>query len=65
MVMPDDIRDLRTRLGWSQKRLAEHLGVDQSTVSNWETSGKPVRAPIAKLLLHVAAAHAERPGGAA
>ena len=31
-----DVKSARERLGWSQKRLADELGVDQATISRWE-----------------------------
>lgn len=30
------IKEFRRRMGWTQWELAEHLGVDQGTVSRWE-----------------------------
>lgn len=45
-----DIRSLRHRLGWSQDRLAQHLGVDRSSVSRMEREKQPLRGPVAKLL---------------
>lgn len=35
-IVPDKIRELRQRLGINQKVLAEHLGVGQNTISDWE-----------------------------
>ena len=32
------VRDLRRRLGLTQRQLAQRLGVRQQTVSEWETS---------------------------
>ncbi len=37
-------------LGLSQKAFAEEMGVDQSTVSNWETNGLPNRSMIRETL---------------
>lgn len=42
----------RTRLGWTQKRLAEELRVDQTTLARWET-GK--RAPWGEYSKRIAA----------
>ncbi|MBP0438443.1 helix-turn-helix domain-containing protein [Tianweitania sediminis] len=44
-----DVKALRVALGLSQAQLGEAVGVDQSTVSNWE-NGKSPRGP-ARLLL--------------
>jgi len=35
--MGEKIRKFREKQGWSQKQLAEHLGVHQSCVHLWET----------------------------
>ena len=44
-----DVRSVRTSLGWSQGRLAEYLGCDQSTVSRLENGGR-ISGPIRQLL---------------
>ena len=31
-----DIKKLRTKLGWSQERLAKYLGISIMTISRWE-----------------------------
>lgn len=48
-VDPIDVKTLRASLGWTQAQLGAELGVDQSTVSNWESGGTP-RGPALKLL---------------
>ena len=45
-----DIRALRASLDLSQEGLAALLGVDQSTVSNWERDSTTPRGPALKLL---------------
>jgi len=45
-----DLKSLRARLGWSQSRLAERLGVTRNTVNRWEMGLHPI-APMAILLL--------------
>lgn len=32
----DEIKQLRSKLGWSQKKLSDHIGVEVMTVSRWE-----------------------------
>lgn len=49
-----DVKEIRARLGLTQAKLAEAVGVDQSTVSNWE-NGSPPRGPARKLLVKLAA----------
>lgn len=42
-MQTNPLTELRTRLGWSQTRLAEELGVNQSTVSRLERRGSVPR----------------------
>lgn len=44
-----DVKALREHRGLTQAQLGELVGVDQSTVSNWER-GIPPRGPALKLL---------------
>ena len=44
-----DVRAIRVSLGLTQAQLGEAVGVDQSTVSNWENGMLP-RGPARKLL---------------
>ena len=44
-----DIKAIRERLGWSQERMAEYLGLNRSSVSRMETKGS-VKGPTQKLL---------------
>ncbi|TPM53246.1 helix-turn-helix transcriptional regulator [Mesorhizobium sp. B2-2-4] len=44
-----DVRSIRTKLRLTQAQLADAVGVDQSTVSNWENGMLP-RGPARKLL---------------
>ncbi|MER8786855.1 helix-turn-helix domain-containing protein [Mesorhizobium sp. M0983] len=44
-----DVVALRGALGWTQLQLAEHCGVDRSTVSTWETR-PPTKGPALILL---------------
>jgi len=36
-LSPDEIRQIRLRVGLSQRRMAQKLGVSVNTISNWET----------------------------
>jgi transcriptional regulator with XRE-family HTH domain len=47
---------LLDHLGWTQKDLADWLGVDRSTVSRL-VAGRPEGGPIARLLDQLARAH--------
>jgi DNA-binding transcriptional regulator YiaG len=49
-----DVRAIRQTLKLTQAQLAERMGVDQSTVSNWENGSDP-RGPAKKLLCQLAA----------
>jgi transcriptional regulator with XRE-family HTH domain len=46
----EEIRELRTRLGWTQARLARELGTDAVTVSRWERGVSKPRPSAAKRL---------------
>lgn len=50
----DRVRELRRRLGMTQRELAEELGVRQQTVSEWETGIYRPRGAAARLLRIVA-----------
>lgn len=50
-----DIKALRSKLGLTQAALAAAIGVDQSTVSLWESGMKP-RGPARRLLRQMLAA---------
>ncbi|TIT24432.1 MAG: helix-turn-helix transcriptional regulator [Mesorhizobium sp.] len=61
-----DVVALRGELGWTQQQLADHCGVDRSTVSTWETR-PPTKGPALILLrqLQASLSDAARPGGVA
>lgn len=54
----DEVRQIRESLGWSQKRLADYLGVSQPTVFRIEND-QPVPGPIARLLSMLASSAGE------
>jgi putative zinc finger/helix-turn-helix YgiT family protein len=45
-----EVRYLRKYLGWSGTDFAKHMGVDPSTVSNWETEKDPIGPTSDRLL---------------
>jgi putative zinc finger/helix-turn-helix YgiT family protein len=57
-LLPDEIRFLRKRLGWSGADFAQHFGVTAETVSRWEQGRAPMGAS-ADRLLRLAVAHLE------
>ncbi len=56
-----DVKALRDRLKLTQAQLGEAVGVDQSTVSNWEKQVTVPRGPARKVLRSLAS----QPGEAA
>jgi putative transcriptional regulator len=44
-----DLLAFRERLGWSQARLADELGIDRSTVSRIETGQQQPSRPVSRL----------------
>lgn len=55
-----DVKLIRANLGLTQAQLGEAVGVDQSTVSNWENGVTP-RGPARKLLIGLASQSAPTP----
>ncbi len=51
-----EVRYLRKLLGWSGVDFARHMGVDASTVSNWETDKNPI-GPSSDRLLRLMVVH--------
>ncbi|HQP35399.1 MAG TPA: helix-turn-helix domain-containing protein [Polyangiaceae bacterium] len=51
-----EVRFLRKYLGWSGADFARHIGVDPSTVSNWETDKEPI-GPSSDRALRLMVAH--------
>lgn len=54
MSTPVDVRALRERLDKTQSEFAELLGVDQGTISNWETGKTTPRGPALKVMERLA-----------
>jgi putative transcriptional regulator len=51
-----EVRFLRKYLGWSGADFARHVGVDPSTVSNWENDREPI-GPSSDRLLRLMVVH--------
>ncbi len=44
-MTPEEIREARTQLGWSQMALANALHVHIATVAAWERGTNPISGP--------------------
>lgn len=55
---PSDIATIRARMGLSQARLANVLGVHETTIANWERGRHAIPPPAALLLRTLAPDHA-------
>lgn len=49
------LRIIRTRLGLTQKAMAERIGVTKNTVARWERNEMTIREPMARLIHRLAA----------
>jgi DNA-binding transcriptional regulator YiaG len=47
------IKNARERIGESQEDFAKRFGIDQATLSRWETTGVPERGPGRKIVERV------------
>jgi len=57
----DDLKTLRTRLGFTQEDLAERLGVRTNTVWRWENGQRHIPEMVVRLVQYVAKeVHAEK-----
>lgn len=56
--IPDEPKQIRTRLKLSQAEFAEFVGVNEYTLKNWEQGKRRIPAP-AKTLFKIAAAYPE------
>ena len=45
-----ELRQIRTRLGLTQAKMAERLGVTQNTVARWERNEVRITGPMEKLI---------------
>lgn len=55
---PNDVTKIRNKLGVSQSRFAQLLGISENTLQNWE-QGRRKPSGSARILLKVAALHPE------
>ena len=46
-----EIKNLRKKLGWTQRRLSTELDVAMSTIYRWESGESEPKGPALKLLL--------------
>lgn len=53
-------RRIRTSAGWSQDRLARHLGVAQRNICNWEKPAASEPTPVHRTLYRLALRELER-----
>lgn len=44
------VYELRKKLGWSQRKLAEELGVTSAAVARWESGERNISGPVKKLM---------------
>lgn len=49
-MTPNQIKTLREKLGWTQRQLAEYLGISVPSVSRIEAASQPVSGPVQRLL---------------
>lgn len=64
MDITPDIKAIRAKLGWTQQRMAQELGVDRASVSRME-SGQRISGPVSRLLISLDPAAAPSAGTAA
>ena len=51
------LRRIRVRLGWTQRQLAEELGVAENTVARWERDEIGMKLTAERLIRRIAAEH--------
>lgn len=57
----DKIKNIRSKLGWSQEKFARRLGVSHTTVNRWER-GKTTLSPMAVSVFERLARELEKDG---
>ena len=58
-----ELHEALRRIGWSQRRLAARLSVDEATVSRWVVGSRPVPAYVAEVVRLLLLAHQALEGG--
>lgn len=53
-MTPEEVRQLRQKLGLTQAELAYKLGVTVTCVANWEAGRRKIAEPAARLLRMIA-----------
>ena len=63
-LTPTRLRECLHEIGWTQRALAEQLGIDDRTVRlQWIMGKKPIPPEIASWLEGISAAHRRKPPG--
>jgi putative transcriptional regulator len=57
-ITSDGVKELRTRLGMTQREFADFLRVSKPTIERWESQGKDISGPVA-VLSQIAMLHPE------
>jgi plasmid maintenance system antidote protein VapI len=60
-VTPDRLRECLDLIGWTQRGLADHLGVHETRTRRWAAGHYPVPPEVALWLERLAKAHADNP----
>ncbi len=55
-LTPDQLKAWRTRMGWTQKKAAEELGISKRHYQMLEAGGSPVTPTLSKLIAFLEAA---------
>ncbi len=58
---PGKIKEIRSKLGWSQEKFARRLGVSHTTVNRWER-GKTTLSPMAQSVFERLSRELEKDG---
>lgn len=60
-MTPEALREIMEQVGWSNKKLADVLCVNESTIRYWRTGRRVPPAAIASWMEELGRLHAERP----